>query len=55
MATAQLPENIERPLLDLDRQVRDAVFSRGLSRLAIVAAMGLGSALAADWLLCLNG
>ncbi len=55
MATAQLPENIERPLLDLDRQVRDAVFSRGLSRLAIVAAVGLGSALAADWLLCLNG
>ncbi len=55
MATAQLPENIERPLLDLDRQVRDAVFSRGLSRLAIIAAVGLGCALAADGLLCLNG
>ncbi len=55
MATAQLPENIERPLLVLDRQVRDAVFTRGLSRLAIVAAVGLGNALAADWLLCLSG
>lgn len=55
MATAQLPENIERPLLDLDRQVRDAVFSRGLSRLAIVSAVGLGCALAGDGLLCLNG
>ncbi len=55
MATAQLPENIERPLLLLDRQVRDAVFTRGLARLILVVAIGVGSALVADGWLCLSG
>ncbi|MBC8114222.1 MAG: hypothetical protein H7062_07585, partial [Candidatus Saccharimonas sp.] len=55
MATAQLPESIERPLLALDRQVRDAVFTRGISRLALVVAVGLAACLVADWLLCLSG
>lgn len=55
MAIAQLPENIERPLLLLDRQVRDAVFTRGLARLALLAALGLGSVLTADGWLCLSG
>ena len=54
MATAHLPESIERPLLALDRQVRDAVFTRGISRLALVLAVGLIACLAGDWLLCLN-
>ncbi len=55
MATAHLPESIERPLLALDRQVRDAVFTRGIARLALVVAVGLAACLAGDWLLCLNG
>ena len=55
MATVHLPESIERPLLALDRQVRDAVFTRGISRLALVVAVGLAACLAGDWLLCLSG
>jgi len=55
MATAHLPESIERPLLALDRQVRDAVFTRGIARLALIVAVGLAACLAGDWLLCLNG
>ena len=55
MATAHLPESIERPLLALDQQVRDAVFTRGIARLALVVAVGLAACLAGDWLLCLNG
>ena len=49
MATVELPDSIERQLLALDRQVRDAVFSRGLSRLGIAVPLVLGVCLAVDW------
>lgn len=55
MATIDLPDNIERQLLALDRQVRDAVFGRGISRVALVAPVSLGLCLAIDWRLGLSG
>lgn len=55
MAIVELPDNIERQLLTLDRQVRDAIFSRGISRLALVMAVSLGICLAVDWYLGLDG
>ncbi len=55
MATIDLPDNIERQLLALDRQVRDAVFGRGISRVALVAPLSLGLCLAIDWRLGLSG
>lgn len=54
MATVELPDSIERQLLALDRQVRDAVFSRGLSRLGVAVPLLLGVCLAVDWALGLN-
>lgn len=49
-----LPENIERQLLALDRQVRDAVLGRGMGRLAFVVPLGLEICLAIDWRLGLS-
>lgn len=49
MATVALPDSIERQLLTLDRQVRDATFSRGISRLALVVPIVLGVCLFVDW------
>ncbi len=55
MATIDLPVGIEQQLVALDRLVRDATFSRGISRVALVAPVALGICLAADWLLGLGG
>ena len=60
MATAVLsdrllPYNVERQLLILDRQVRDATFSRGISRVGVLIPVLIGSCLAADWCLGLSG
>ena len=54
MATATLPDSIERQLLTLDRQVRDATFSRGISRLALIVPLVLGIFLALDWIIGLG-
>jgi len=47
MATAVLsdrllPDNVERQLLILDRQVRDATFSRGISRVGVLIPVLIG-------------
>jgi len=55
MATIDLPDNIEQQLLALDHQVRDATFSRGISRIALVIPVALGLCLAMDWALGLSG
>ena len=55
MATIDLPVGIEQQLVALDRQVRDATFGRGISRVALVAPVALGICLAADWLFGLGG
>jgi len=60
MATAVLsdrvlPENVERQLLVLDRQVRDATFSRGISRVGVFIPVLIGICLAVDWSLGLSG
>lgn len=55
MATIDLPDNIERQLLALDRQVRDATFARGISRLALIVTVLLGCCLLADWKMGLAG
>ncbi len=55
MATVNLPDGIEQQLLALDRQVRDATFGRGISRLALIVPVTVGICLAADWWLGLSG
>jgi hypothetical protein len=55
MAIVELPDSIERQLLVLDRQVRDAIFSRGISRLGVAVPLLLGACLLTDWFLGLGG
>ncbi|HEY4259012.1 MAG TPA: hypothetical protein VGM98_02580, partial [Schlesneria sp.] len=55
MAIVELPDSIERQLLVLDRQVRDAIFSRGISRLGVAVPVLLGACLLTDWFLGLSG
>ncbi|MBS0201509.1 MAG: hypothetical protein JSS49_01320 [Planctomycetes bacterium] len=54
MATIDLPDSIERQLFALDRQVRDATFARGISRLGLIVPIALGLCLAIDWMLALG-